>query len=56
MAADLCVLGPGGLADHATYDHPRRPATGVEHVLVNGDPVWAHGAPTTARPGKIVSR
>lgn len=56
MAADLCVLGPGGLADHATYDHPRCPATGVEHVLVNGDPVWAHGAPTTARPGKIVSR
>jgi N-acyl-D-amino-acid deacylase len=56
MAADLCVIGPGGLADHATYDHPLRPATGVEHVLVNGDPVWAHGAATTDRPGKIVSR
>jgi len=56
MAADLCVVGPDGLADHATYDHPLRPATGVEHVLVNGEPVWAHGAPTTARPGRIVSR
>jgi N-acyl-D-amino-acid deacylase len=56
MAADLCVLGPGGFADHATYDHPRRPATGVEHVLVNGQPVRAHGAATTARPGKIISR
>jgi N-acyl-D-amino-acid deacylase len=55
-AADLCIIGPGGLTDHATYDHPLRPATGVEHVLVNGDPVWVHGAPTTGRPGKIVSR
>ena len=56
MAADLCVIGPGGLTDHATYDHPLRPATGIDHVLVDGEPVWAHGAPTTARPGRIVSR
>ena len=56
MAADLCVVGPGGLADHATYDHPRRPATGIDHVIVNGEPVWADGAPTPARPGRIVSR
>jgi N-acyl-D-amino-acid deacylase len=56
MAADLCVVGPGGLADHATYDHPLRPATGVDHVLVNGQPVWARGAATTTRPGKIVCR
>jgi N-acyl-D-amino-acid deacylase len=56
MAADLCVVGPGGLADHATYDQPRRLATGVDHVLVNGEPVWAHGAATTTRPGRIVNR
>ncbi len=56
MAADLCIVGPAGLTDHATYDHPRRLATGVDHVLVNGQPVWAHGAATTTRPGRIVSR
>jgi len=56
MAADLCIVSPSGLADHATDDHPLRPATGVDHVLVNGQPVWAHGAATTARPGKIVNR
>ena len=54
-AADLCIIGPGGLTDHATYDHPVRPATGIAHVLVNGEPVWADGAATTARPGRIVS-
>jgi N-acyl-D-amino-acid deacylase len=55
-AADLCVIGPGGLTDHATDDHPLRLATGIEHVLVNGEPVWANSAATTARPGRIVSR
>ena len=56
MAADLCILDPGGLADHATYAHPLRPATGVGHVLVSGQPVWTNGALTTARPGTIVSQ
>jgi N-acyl-D-amino-acid deacylase len=56
MAADLCIVGPGGLADHATDDHPRRPATGVDHVLVNGEPVWTDGAPTSSRPGQVVNR
>jgi N-acyl-D-amino-acid deacylase len=56
MAADLCIVGPGGPADHATYDHPRRPATGIDHVLVNGQPVWAHAAVTTTRPGKIINQ
>jgi N-acyl-D-amino-acid deacylase len=55
-AADLCIIGPGGLTDHATYDQPLRLATGIEHVLVNGEPVWANGAATAARPGRIVSR
>jgi N-acyl-D-amino-acid deacylase len=56
MAADLCILDGGGLADHATYTHPLRPATGVGHVFVNGELVWTNGALTTVRPGRLVSR
>ncbi len=56
MAADICVIGPGGLTAHATYGAPRELATGVDLVLVNGAVMWRHGQPVTARaPGRLVS-
>ena len=56
LAADLCVIGPSGLADRATYDAPRNPAAGVELVLVNGVVVYRDGQPAPGRfPGQLVS-
>jgi N-acyl-D-aspartate/D-glutamate deacylase len=56
MAADICVIGPDGLAPHATYDAPRRMATGAELVLVNGAVVWPPARATAGQyPGRMVS-
>ncbi|HEU5419296.1 MAG TPA: amidohydrolase family protein [Streptosporangiaceae bacterium] len=56
LAADLCVIGPGGLAERATYASPREPAAGVDLVLVAGEPVWRAGAPVPGRlPGRLIS-
>jgi N-acyl-D-amino-acid deacylase len=56
LAADICVIGPGGLTARATYDAPREPAAGVGLVLVNGAVTWRDGQPvTTAFPGQVVS-
>jgi N-acyl-D-amino-acid deacylase len=56
MAADLCVIGAGGMTARATYDRPLEPAAGVEHVFVNGVLVWParHTAAGTL-PGRVVS-
>ncbi len=56
MAADICVIGPAGISDHATYDAPRRQAAGVDLVIVNGVITWRDGRPQTAQyPGQLVS-
>jgi N-acyl-D-amino-acid deacylase len=56
LAADLCVIGPGGIAPHATYEAPRELATGVDLVLVNGVVVWSGTEHVAARfPGRLVS-
>ncbi|MFB4304758.1 amidohydrolase family protein [Actinomadura sp. GTD37] len=34
-AADLVVVDPAAVRDRATYERPRVPAVGVEHVVVN---------------------
>jgi N-acyl-D-amino-acid deacylase len=46
QAADLVVVDPVTVADRATYENPREPAVGVEHVLVNGITVLADGVLT----------
>jgi N-acyl-D-amino-acid deacylase len=56
MAADICVIGPGGLTAHATYAAPREQATGVDLVIVNGAVTWRDGQVATTRfPGQSVS-
>jgi N-acyl-D-amino-acid deacylase len=52
MAADVVVLDAARIADRASYEDGRRLAVGVEHVLVNGEPVLLHGERTPARPGR----
>jgi N-acyl-D-amino-acid deacylase len=54
MAADLVVLDPDRIRDRATYADGRQPAEGVEHVLVNGEPVLLAGQRTPALPGRAL--
>jgi len=56
MAADLVIFDPKTVADRATYESPRLPPVGIEHVFVNGVPVVTDGALTGARPGRLVRR
>jgi N-acyl-D-amino-acid deacylase len=56
MAADICVIGPGGPAARASYEAPREQATGVDLVIVNGVIIWRDGRPVATRfPGQLVS-
>ncbi|MBP6514216.1 MAG: D-aminoacylase [Steroidobacteraceae bacterium] len=52
--ADVVVFDPATIQDHATFTEPKRYATGVSDVLVNGVPVLAGGEPTGAKSGRFV--
>ena len=54
--ADIAVFDPATVVDRATYAAPTRPAAGIEHVFVNGRPVWSGGGPTGERPGRALRR
>src|SRR6202023_1474863 len=41
--ADVTVFDPATIADRATFEAPMTPAAGIEHVFVNGRPVWTEG-------------
>jgi N-acyl-D-amino-acid deacylase len=55
-AADVVVFDAATITDSATYQHPTRPAAGIDVVLVNGDVTWQHGAHSGARSGQVVTR
>jgi N-acyl-D-amino-acid deacylase len=50
--ADLALVDPDQVRDEATYEDPRRPASGVDDVLVAGVPVLRDGTLTDALPGR----
>lgn len=52
--ADIVVFDPETITDHATFAEPMQPATGVEHVFVNGVQVLEEGTHTGATPGRVV--
>ncbi len=52
--ADVVVFDPARIADHATLADPHLFASGVAHVLINGQPVLRDGALTGIRPGRFV--
>ncbi|RMD62679.1 MAG: D-aminoacylase [Alphaproteobacteria bacterium] len=54
--ADLVAFDPDTIADAATFEDPKRPATGIDLVMVNGRIVWQDGAHTGARPGRALRR
>ena len=52
--ADLVLFDPQAIQDHATLEQPRRFATGVVSVIVNGQLVLHDGSFTGVRPGRFV--
>jgi N-acyl-D-amino-acid deacylase len=52
--ADLVVFDPATVSDHGTFAKPQQFATGISHVVVNGQLALAGGEPTQARPGQVV--
>lgn len=54
--ADLCVFDAERIIDRATFAEPTLPAAGIEHVFVNGRPVWSEGGTTGERPGRALRR
>ena len=54
--ADLVVIDPASIVDRASFEAPKKPAAGVETVVVNGRVVWRDGAPSGARPGRVLRR
>jgi N-acyl-D-amino-acid deacylase len=54
MDADLVVFDPLTVDSPATYDDPRQFPTGIDHVVVNGDPVVSDGELTGRTPGRAV--
>lgn len=52
--ADLVVFDPDTVGSNATVDFPKRPPTGIEHVIVNGEFVVEAGELSDNRPGKAI--
>lgn len=52
--ADVAVLDPETVQDHATFEQSHQYATGVRYVLVNGIMVLKDGVMTGARPGRAL--
>lgn len=54
--ADLVIFDPATVIDTATFLEPETPAAGIDHVLVNGVPVWNAEGHTGAAPGRVVGK
>ena len=52
--ADIVIFDPATIQDHADYKNPHQYATGMIHVLVNGEQVLENGEHTGALPGRFV--
>jgi N-acyl-D-amino-acid deacylase len=52
--ADIVVFDPSAITDRATFEEPHQYASGMVHVLVNGEPVLRDGEHTGAKPGRVV--
>jgi N-acyl-D-amino-acid deacylase len=53
-SADTTVFDPQTVIDHATFEAPTMPASGIEHVFANSRPVWSEGKPTGEHPGRAL--
>ena len=56
MDADVVIFDPDTIQDLATYAEPAQGVSGMEYVIVAGQPVVEKGRPTGAGPGRAVRR
>ena len=56
MKADLVLLDPDTVQDHATVQDSQQLSTGISSVWVNGELVLQDGEATGARPGQALKR
>lgn len=54
--ADLAIFDPATIADRSTYQESRRYPLGIEHVLINGQWVVAHGQYTGRLAGRPLTK
>ena len=52
--ADLVVFDMASIADEATFFEPHRHASGIDHVLVNGEFAVQNGEILYSLPGKVI--
>ena len=52
--ADICVFDQASVASNATAKNPRRYASGIAHVLVNGQLSMRNGTRTPVNAGQVV--
>lgn len=52
--ADICVFDRASIASNATAKHPRRYASGIAHVLVNGQFAMRNGQRTAVNSGQVL--
>ena len=52
--ADIVIFDPYEIQDHSTFEEPHQYATGMQHVIVNGEVVLRNGEHTGALPGQVV--
>ena len=53
--ADLVLFDPATVIDEATFEHPTRPAAGIDTVIVAGEIAVAQGAATGVRRGRLLT-
>ena len=56
MKADVVLFNPDTIRAEATFEDPKRLATGIEYVFVNGTLVWNQGRHTGALPGRALKK
>ena len=54
--ADLTIFDPEKIIDRSTFTNPHQYPTGVQFVLVNGQPIVDQGEFQDIRPGKILRK
>ncbi len=52
--ADICVFDPSKIASNCTARHPRRYASGIAQLLVNGKPSMRNGERTPVNAGEVL--
>jgi N-acyl-D-amino-acid deacylase len=56
LVADLVLFDPLAIRDEATYEHPTRPARGVEYVLVGGEIAVERGEVVRRDLGQVLRK